>query len=136
ELPEGGSRGCEPDRYCTDDQQNHHDPVAAETVGPEAQRQPEERTRQDGRRSQQAEFGGSKSQLSLDWNADHAKHHPDCKADGEGEGGNEKYRQVSGAGHSCPPPTLTFGCCSQGVHCRYFLRRLTKRAAGSRRSHL
>ena len=96
ELPVFGGIGHQPDGgHGAKHQHEQHD-AATEAVGPDAQRHPHQRPGQHRHGRQQAKLGFVQPQLLLDGDAQHGKHHPRGKTDGECKGTGGQHRIGAG----------------------------------------
>jgi hypothetical protein len=74
--------------------EEEEDDAAAELVGPHAQGQADQGTGEHRRRDQDAELGFVEAQLGFDGDADDREHHPDSKADREGQGAHHEHGEL------------------------------------------
>src|SRR6185437_16697263 len=77
------------------------DDPSAEAIGPNAERQAKQSSRQNRRGSQEPELSRIQIELVVDRNARHPEHRPHRETNGEGPGGYEQDREISGLRHPC-----------------------------------
>jgi len=92
EMPVGGGVAHEPDGRNRDRHQDGHDDAAAVAIGPDAQRDANQRAGEHRHGCEQAELRGIEVEHLADRDADHAKHHPHHETHGEGQRADNQHR--------------------------------------------
>ena len=92
EVPELGGVAHHPDGWHSQCHEDGHHDASTEPVGPDAQWDADQRSRQHRCGHQQSELGGVQIEHLLDGDADDAEHHPDHEAHREGKGADNQHR--------------------------------------------